>query len=241
MLTRYDIAVHLLPPVIYESSVVSIRDINSSSFEQAEYALEEGTVVFVRSGGFAGSTGRNTFDLDANYVFFGGSHDYIYANANLGEASACTVIRYSGATFAAPALHEKLVLCSPSAYLSHARLVRALRAGSPAEALDNAALALVCDALTAVPNGDVRRYERTYMICAIKELVNQSLSKPVSLAALAKQFYLSPFAVSRAFHQETGISLRRYSQRLRLRKALMLMVEHEFRPGARLQTCKFLR
>jgi AraC family transcriptional regulator len=50
----------------------------------------------------------------------------------------------------------------------------------------------------------------------------------VSLAALAKQFYLSPFAVSRAFHQETGISLRRYSQRLRLRKALMLMVEHEF-------------
>jgi transcriptional regulator GlxA family with amidase domain len=62
-------------------------------------------------------------------------------------------------------------------------------------------------------------------VCAIKEQVHQSLSKPVSLIVLSKQFYRSPFAVSRAFHQETGISLRRYSQRLRLRRALMLMLE----------------
>jgi transcriptional regulator GlxA family with amidase domain len=104
-------------------------------------------------------------------------------------------------------------------------LVHALRAGSPPEMLDNAALALICEVLSTEREAEPRRHDRSYMICAIKELVNQSLSKPVSLATLAKQFYLSPFAVSRSFHQETGISLRRYVQRLRLRKALILMLE----------------
>lgn len=219
--------VDVLPPIVYESSVFSIRDVELPQFEPSEYPLEEGTIVFVRSGAFAGSTGRYSFDLDANYVFLGGNRDYVSANANAGERSSCTVLRYFGASFAAPAMHEKLVLCSSSAYLLHARLVRALRSGAPAQALDNAALGLICEVLAAVPDGEMRRRERTYMVCAIKELVNQSLSKPVPLVTLAKQFSLSPFAVSRAFHQETGISLRRYAQRLRLRKALMLMLEQQ--------------
>jgi AraC-like DNA-binding protein len=225
MLARYEGPVHAHPPVIYESAVVSIREVNSSPFERAEYALEEASFVFVRCGVFAGSTGHGSFDLDANYVFLGRSGDYIYANSNACEACSCTVIRYTGATFAARALHEKLMLCTPSAYLMHARLLHALHAGSAAQVLDDAALSLICDVLSDTPESAAPGHDRAYLVCAIKEIVNQSLAKPVSLTALAKHFYLSPFAVSRAFHRETGMSLRRYTQRLRLRRALMLMLE----------------
>jgi AraC-like DNA-binding protein len=217
----------MLPPVVYQSSLVSIRDVCAgNSTDPPEYALPEGAVVFVRSGTFAGCSGRNTFELDANYVFFGGGRDYIYPNGNGTADCSCTIIEYAGAAFAGPAIQEKLALCNASVYLLHARLMHALRKGAPEAALNDAAVALMCEAVSSVPPPRMQRGERTYMVCAIRERVNQSLTKPVSLISLAQQFYLSPFAVSRAFHRETGISLRRYTQRLRLRKALMLMVEN---------------
>jgi AraC-like DNA-binding protein len=220
--------VHTLPPVVYQSSLVSIRDICAAdSCERTEYALPEGAVVFVRSGTFGGSTGRYAFEFDANYIFFGGGRDFIYPHADGGEPCACTIVEYAGATFVGPALDEKLVICSAHAYLKHARLLGALRLGAPESALNDAAVGLICETLTSVSQDPVRHNERSYMVSAIREQVNRSLTKPVSLIALAKQFYLSPFAVSRTFHRETGISLRRYVQRLRLRKALMLMLEHD--------------
>jgi AraC-like DNA-binding protein len=195
------------------------------SAEAAEYGLPPGAVVFVRGGTFAGCTGRHTFELDSNYVFLAASGDYIYPNPNGGGDAACTIIQYAGATFAAPALHEKLLLCSARAYLQHVRLLRALQSEAGEPAVNDAAVELICETLRTADGSTIARREASYMVCAIRELANQSLSKPVSLMALAKQFYLSPFAVSRAFHRETGISLRRYTQRLRLRKALMLMLE----------------
>lgn len=219
---------HPLPPVIYQTSIVSIRDFSpGDSYDAAEFALPKGGIVFVRSGAFKGLTGRNTFELDANYVFFSRAGDYLYSNPGTIEKSACTVIEYAGAAFPGTPLHEHLALCTSHVYMQYARLLHFARLGASEPVLNEAALALMYEALNVVPAAPFQRHEPTHMVLAIRELLNQSLTKPVSLAAIAKQFYLSPFAVSRAFHRETGISLRNYTRRLRLRKALMLILDRD--------------
>jgi transcriptional regulator GlxA family with amidase domain len=64
-------------------------------------------------------------------------------------------------------------------------------------------------------------------VAAIKELMSQSLSKPMSLLDIANRFYVSPFTISRWFHAETGVPLRLYMQRLRLRRALTYMLDEK--------------
>jgi transcriptional regulator GlxA family with amidase domain len=69
--------------------------------------------------------------------------------------------------------------------------------------------------------------ERAQIVSEIKTLLNQSLAKRIKLFELANRFYLSPFTVSRWFHWETGVPLRRYIQRLRLRRALTFMLDEK--------------
>jgi AraC-like DNA-binding protein len=62
------------------------------------------------------------------------------------------------------------------------------------------------------------------VVTEIRRLLNESPSRHLALEAIAREFYMSPFTVSRLFHRETGMRLRDYSSRLRLRKALHLLM-----------------
>jgi transcriptional regulator GlxA family with amidase domain len=118
------------------------------------------------------------------------------------------------------------MLCSADAYLQHARLVNDVRAAPANAGLNDAACALL---LKMVCERRERRLlgERLRTIHEIQELLNQSLAKPVSLPELSARFYLSPFTISRCFHRDTGLSLRRYIQSLRLRRALTFMLDEK--------------
>jgi AraC-like DNA-binding protein len=116
------------------------------------------------------------------------------------------------------------VLSTSANHLGHVRLLNDAWLGKPSTAIDDGALEILRNALAATQSARPTKHEHRYTVQAVKELVNRSLSKPPTLAEVAQQFYLSPFTVSHMFRKETGISLRRYTNRLRLRKALYMML-----------------
>jgi AraC family transcriptional regulator len=62
------------------------------------------------------------------------------------------------------------------------------------------------------------------LVTQIRRLINDQTSTRIPLAAIAREFYVSRFMVSRVFHRETGMRLRDYALRLRLRRSLSLLL-----------------
>jgi AraC-like DNA-binding protein len=187
-----------------------------------QYPLQNGSVVFVRSGTFAAHLGKRTFVVDANYAVFGDDGDILEAVDGSKTSCTCTAIRFSGD---AKVFSPLAVLCEPAAYLAQARLLNVVRFARGDTAIDDAAERLISLMSTMSQEAQCCDERHTRTVCAIKELMSRSLSKPLSLPELANRFYLSPFTISRWFHQETGVSLRLYMQRLRLRRALTFMLD----------------
>lgn len=215
--------------VVYRSPHVSISDVTCQlPFGPGEYSLESGTLVFVRSGLFSGRIGERSFVLDANYAVFGNDGDVLSAIPASKTTCTCTAIRCSGlAAFRTARLQGKAVLCSSAAYLMHARALNHARLARNGTDVDTAAAQLLSEIYACAMVGDPCPDDHTATVCAIKELLSRSLSTRVSLLELAERFYLSPFTISRWFHKETGVSLRQYMQRLRLRRALTYMLDEK--------------
>jgi AraC-like DNA-binding protein len=213
--------------VVYTSALVSISDIrsNESLVDVVPYALTGGTLVFIRSGLFVRRKGAESVTLDANYVLFGREGDYLCVDGAAKEPCSCTVFRFSDRSFFnGSASQGPYALSAPATYLKQTRLLNDVWLGR-SDSIDEAAIAIVSETIGSIANacGSAGRHSET--IRAIRQLVYESLSQRVSLAEVGRRLYLSPFTVSRLFHRETGISLRRYAQRLRLRKALNLMLQ----------------
>jgi AraC-like DNA-binding protein len=214
-----------LARVIYQSSHVTVCDVGfQPPYGPREYPLRSGSAVFIRSGIFAARIAKREFIVDANHVVFGGDGDLLVAMNASRTACTCSAVIYSGA---AETSLRYAALCAPSAYLMHARLVNAVRVARADSAIDGMASQLTSYATTHSPGEPLGNAEHTRTVCAIKELINESLSKPVSLFDLGTRFYVSPFTISRWFHAETGLALRLYMQRLRLRRALTYILDEK--------------
>ena len=214
--------------VVYTSAFVSISDIrsNESLVDVVPYPLTAGTLVFIRSGLFVRRSGGESVTLDANYVLFGREGDYLCADGAAKEPCSCSVIRFADSSlFDNGSVSQGVyALSTPTAYLGQTRLLNDVWLGR-SEGIDQAALAILSETIRSITTAYQSAGRHSETIRAIRQLVYQSLSQRVSLAEVGRRLYLSPFTVSRLFHRETGISLRRYAQRLRLRKALNLMLQ----------------
>jgi AraC-like DNA-binding protein len=219
------LATQELSHVIYRSPHLSICDVSyQAPYGPSEYRFENGTMVFVRSGIFTTRISGHELLVDANYVLFGSEGDALIAMQASKTACTCTAIRYFADTRAS---QRKAVLCDPSAYLAHARLVNAARLARTGSAIEQSAFELVSWGERTSPEPHAGNEQHSHTVSAIKELMSQSLSKPMSLLDIANRFYVSPFTISRWFHAETGVPLRLYMQRLRLRRALMYMLDEK--------------
>jgi AraC-like DNA-binding protein len=217
-----------LTHVIYRSPLVSICELTCrAAFGSAEFCLGDCSLVFVRSGLFEGRIGGRTHVVDANYAVFGSEGDALSPAQTSRTACTFTAIRYCGLRAAAAPASSRVALCGPAAYLMHARVVNAARLARGESVLDDVAVALLDEALGDARTAYTASDEHARIVGAIKELLNQSLSKPISLLDLADRFYLSPFTISRCFHKATGVSLRQYMHRLRLRRALSFMLDEK--------------
>jgi len=213
--------------VIYESQAVTIGEISGERPQRAqtvEYELARDSIVFVQCGIFATLPSAADSIVDANYTLAGRRGDRLYALRTSNQPYACTIMTFQGgASMRYEALGAGCVLSSPAAHLRQARLLNGIWHGRKGPAVDEEASDLLRQLLTDSRIAPASKHEHVHTVRAIKELVNDSLSKPPSLPYVARQLYLSPFTVSRIFHNETGISLRRYIRRLRLRTALHMM------------------
>jgi len=69
----------------------------------------------------------------------------------------------------------------------------------------------------------LERYDKTAMISNILSFINENYMKPVSLARISENAYLSPIYVSKVFKETTGESPINYLIRVRLSKACELL------------------
>lgn len=70
----------------------------------------------------------------------------------------------------------------------------------------------------------LERYDKTAMVNNILAFINENYMKPVSLAKISENTYLSPIYVSRVFKETTGESPISYLIRVRLSKACELLI-----------------
>ena len=69
----------------------------------------------------------------------------------------------------------------------------------------------------------IERYEKTAMVDNIISYINENYMKPISLAQISQNAYLSPIYVSKVFKDATGESPINYLIKLRLSKACELL------------------
>jgi AraC-like DNA-binding protein len=119
-------------------------------------------------------------------------------------------------------------------FLLARRLARGL-AGADAMLVEETAAELVGRAIGAPAPASGRRAatrrERAELVENAKDLLIAQLAEPLSLRGLAAELHVSPFHLTRVFHELTGRTLTAYLHDLRLRAAVELL---DAEPDARL-------
>lgn len=203
-----------LENVLYRSTSTSIIDL--LAYGREEISLNAASVAFVRSGYFARRSDTGAV-VDANYSVIGGEGDCLLSDT-CKHICTCTIISCGGTI--APASLAGCALVSSRVFLLQAKLLSDARfhRGDP----ESDAFALLRDIHSASENRQACAHSR--LVTEIRRLINDSASRRISLEAIGRELYMSPFSVSRLFHRETGLRLRDYALRLRLRKALNLLM-----------------
>ncbi|HKU67655.1 MAG TPA: AraC family transcriptional regulator [Candidatus Baltobacteraceae bacterium] len=203
-----------LERVVYRSPSACVLDVIAYGAE--EIALEPDSVAFVRSGYFAMRSNQTSAIVDPNYVIFAGASECLFSGA-CKHISACTIVRYGDG--AAASSVPGCAIASPRTFFLQAQLLHDARLGrrNPEPQISKLLYEMSGDSA-------IVSCAHSRLVTEIRRLLNESPSKRVSLDAIAGEFYTSPFTVSRVFHRETGMRLRDYSSRLRLRKALQLLL-----------------
>ena len=122
----------------------------------------------------------------------------------------------------------------PRAYLEQRRLVEALSGGDPPESLEveERALGLLARLLPAACDSagirELRRASRPpradrELVENAKAELSRALGAPAKLADVAARLQVSPFRLCRAFRRETGSTVHRYRNGLRLAASLELL------------------
>lgn len=184
------------------------------------------SIVFVRRGVFARSGRDGTLLADPTWIlFFNEGQPYRFAHP-LPGGDDCTILALDGEREPFPVGHAH---ATPRAVRLHYELLamtggtaasRALPAEEVvAELVDEAMRTLRRISPVAADSIPARPDRRREIVEAARLILNRRVEAPPSLVELARALDCSPFHLSRIFRAATGLGLRQYLQRLRVRLA----------------------
>jgi AraC-like DNA-binding protein len=227
--------------VLFEAPGLSVVDFHCTA-QVAPAGAEEPnpthSIAFVRRGSFQRLHRGETLVADPNWVlFFNAAEPYQYAHP-LPGGDQCTVLSLS------PELALELVaqaapgdaqrpeapfrrgqgLVSPRAAALQYELLSLAGRDRSALELGDLAAQLADEAMRAAYAWQPERSARSALAGrrgrdlaeAAKLALNRSPASPPSLGELSRRLGCSPFHLSRTFHREMGLPLRRYLSRLRV-------------------------
>lgn len=233
--------------LLFESMGVAVVDFRCHAGVEPTGAEEPNathSVVLVRRGVFQRTQGRETLVADPNHVlFFNAGQPYRFSHP-LPGGDDCTVLsleaarvlelvaRHAPRDAQRPETPFRLGhgLSSPRAARLQWELLGLMARPGTRLGLEDAVAELADEALRSAyasqasgqagerPSSPARRRRRE-LVEAARLAVSERLEQPPSLAELACSLGCSPFHLSRTFHDEAGLSLRRYAGRLRARAA----------------------
>ena len=233
--------------VIFRSASLVIRDLQctvQSETPGPEECCDSHDIVLVRSGLFTTTNGRDCVTADPNHVLFFTRHVPYRVAHPAPHGDTCTTISLRIEDLLdivrshAPADAERddtpfpfsRALSSSRAVLLHQRLLGGLRCKELTPlAVEDLAFDLVDDLLRGAYAGSRRADRRNScdvgtrnrdLVEAAKLLIARDIERPLGLGRIAETLGCSPFHLSRTFHREAGLPLRRYLDRCRLRTAL---------------------
>jgi len=194
-------------------------------------------IVFLRRGLFVlHASGRETVVTPNSVVFLSPETSYRIEHPRDG-GDDCTIFSVKESTIDAMlgrARRSELfsaahALSAPGAYLAHYALWRRLANRGDALGIEEGVWRLV-DLLgrTHGAQGPSRNTPGTRSaVRRVMELLGSRFPEPLRLPDLAKEAGMSPFHLSRAFRDETGIGIHACQNRLRLRAALERIAQGE--------------
>ncbi len=230
--------------LLFEALGVSVVEFACSAQVEGEGPEEPNpnhSIVLVRRGVFRRARGRERVLADPNHVlFFNAAEPYRYAHPVPG-GDLCTVLAIeTGHALELVARHAPLDAEDPRAPFRrghalsdsriaalHYELLCRLRKPQGRLPLEDLLAELADQAVRAAYRGDDPRVGRECVSAAVRRrrrdlaetamlAINARLHSPPNLTQLAGLCGCSPFHLSRTFRETVGISLRRYSRRLRV-------------------------
>jgi AraC-like DNA-binding protein len=223
--------------LLFETDLLRVVDYRCRGHDGvAEQALEH-EIVLPRSGSYVRRDASGLCVADANYVLFfhrGQTFDIHHPHAG-GDRSTDFALKGTEDHWERPFPVSGFTLRRPVTGLALNRLTAAARSTqTEALLLEESALLLLGSilrqaytahqghvvGLEAVSPADHRE-----AAARVKLLLRQELSRKLSLQELAGQAGYSPYHLCRLFKRQTGLSIHRYLQHLRLRESLDLLVE----------------
>ena len=237
---------------LFDSLGITVRDfrcrLHRHDQEGPEETVPVHSIVLIRRGLFRRSWRGESLVADANHLlFFNPGEPYRYAHP-LAGGDDCTVLelpeslardlmqhhapaasRNEGSLF--PSGHA---LASRRAVRLHYALLRLIRRGVPALAIEDTLSQLIGESLAAgspVRTGDAATEvdtsrRRRELAEEAKVLLNDRLESPPSLGSIAADLACSPFHLSRIFRTTVGVTMRQYLGSLRTRAVARQLSEH---------------
>ncbi len=233
--------------VVYRSASLMVRDVHCPLFHHSRGPEEHSnghTIVLVRTGLFTKTTGAETLVADPNHVLFFTRHQPYHVTHPVAAGDTCTLLSLRTSELLevvrsyAPADAERedapfaftWGLSTARTFLLHHTLLARLRRGEIAPlAVEDLVFDLVDDLIRRAYElfrGRDRRgrleagRRHRSLVEAAKLLIDQNVQSPPALGEVAEALGCSPFHLSRIFHRESGLPMRRYLDRCRLRTAL---------------------
>jgi AraC-like DNA-binding protein len=215
----------------YQSGGLCIRDASwpaeESESGRGTLAIEAGSIALIRSGALQ-ANGSYSALADANHFLLATRPAILipYGEQN----GACTIFRFEPAAFCnAPAIDCGIAvsLSTPAVFLRHWHLLCWTRTRAEDIRLIERAAAGLLEELALAARADWSTGEHVRFVTTIKMALTANGAMPISLERLAADLRMSQFTISRTFHREVGITIRHYCKRLRLRRALQMMLDSD--------------
>jgi AraC-like DNA-binding protein len=195
--------------------------------------LEHGRHVmkFVHTGAFRARLADGPVMMDATRTLLAAPHEPFEVTKQFGPAVSGSAISISDAVMAAKMPHWNgstrllRVEVTPRAVLMQHFILRQIARGTRSEAIEELILALALEAFReprVVPIVTRRQTiePRRDIVEMAQALLASNYDRAVRLEDVARAVEISPFHLCRAFKRVTGVHMREYITRLRLRAAV---------------------
>ncbi|MER7703349.1 AraC family transcriptional regulator [Kitasatospora sp. NPDC097605] len=180
-------------------------------------------LVLVRRGRFRRRADGVDSDLDPTMAYLAApGEEERFAHPSGGDV--CTSVSFTPSLLGRPPA-ATTVYVDARVDLAHRRLLAAAGTGDLDYALTEELLRLVVTAAGAPPVRPVPA-DRA-LVAAAREAITEGAPEAAGLCSLAALLAVSPYRLSRVFSRETGVSLTRYRNRVRVARAMDRLTEGE--------------